>query len=177
MPGTLIPKSTITWSRPTMASVRRWSSASPALWCARSSDGLLVYFGYPQAHDDDAYRAVRAGLDLVQALQRAAYPYRAGARAAPGATARDPYRSCRCQREGGRCEIRTARVGGNTPYRRHDLQELAAPDTVLISQTTYAVLQGAVLCQALGPQRLAASPGPLTSIASGKPVSRGTAWP
>ncbi len=29
------------------------------------SDGALVYFGYPQAHEDDADRAVRAGLELV----------------------------------------------------------------------------------------------------------------
>jgi class 3 adenylate cyclase/tetratricopeptide (TPR) repeat protein len=32
-------------------------------------DGLLVYFGYPEAHEDDAQRAVRAGLEIVQALQ------------------------------------------------------------------------------------------------------------
>ena len=31
-------------------------------------DGLLVYFGYPQAHEDDAPRAVRAGLGMVEAL-------------------------------------------------------------------------------------------------------------
>jgi class 3 adenylate cyclase len=31
-------------------------------------DGLLVYFGYPQAHEDDAQRAVRAGLALVAAM-------------------------------------------------------------------------------------------------------------
>ena len=31
-------------------------------------DGVLVYFGYPQAHEDDAERAVRAGLELIQAL-------------------------------------------------------------------------------------------------------------
>jgi magnesium chelatase family protein len=31
-------------------------------------DGLLVYFGYPQAHEDDALRAVRAGLGMVEAL-------------------------------------------------------------------------------------------------------------
>jgi hypothetical protein len=30
-------------------------------------DGVLVYFGYPQAHEDDAERAVRAGLALVRA--------------------------------------------------------------------------------------------------------------
>ena len=31
-------------------------------------EGVLVYFGYPQAHEDDAQRAVRSGLALVQAL-------------------------------------------------------------------------------------------------------------
>ena len=31
-------------------------------------DGVLVYFGYPQAHEDDAERAVRAGLELVKAI-------------------------------------------------------------------------------------------------------------
>ena len=34
-------------------------------------DGVLVYFGYPQAHEDDAERAVRAGLELVAGGQRA----------------------------------------------------------------------------------------------------------
>src|SRR5207245_3953092 len=33
-------------------------------------DGLLVYFGYPLAHEDDAQRAVRAGLGIVDALER-----------------------------------------------------------------------------------------------------------
>src|SRR5574341_1748897 len=33
-------------------------------------DGLLVYFGYPQAHEDDARRAVRAGLGIVEAIGR-----------------------------------------------------------------------------------------------------------
>jgi len=33
-------------------------------------DGVLAYFGYPQAHEDDAERAIRAGLDLVDAIGR-----------------------------------------------------------------------------------------------------------
>ena len=33
-------------------------------------DGVLIYFGYPQAHEDDAERAVRAGLELVAAVRR-----------------------------------------------------------------------------------------------------------
>ena len=32
-------------------------------------DGLLVYFGYPQAHDDDVQRAVRAGLSILNAMR------------------------------------------------------------------------------------------------------------
>jgi class 3 adenylate cyclase len=33
-------------------------------------DGLLVYCGYPAAHEDDATRAVRAGLEMIRALQK-----------------------------------------------------------------------------------------------------------
>jgi class 3 adenylate cyclase len=33
-------------------------------------DGVLAYFGYPQAHEDDAERAIRAGLELVDAIGR-----------------------------------------------------------------------------------------------------------
>src|SRR5262245_61949033 len=38
-------------------------------------DGLLVYFGYPMAHEDDAQRAVRVGLEIVGALQDLALPH------------------------------------------------------------------------------------------------------
>ena len=34
-------------------------------------DGVLVYFGYPEAHEDDAERAVRAGLELIRRSSRA----------------------------------------------------------------------------------------------------------
>src|SRR5499427_763464 len=37
-------------------------------------DGVLVYFGYPEAHEDDAERAVRAGLSVVDAVGRLATP-------------------------------------------------------------------------------------------------------
>ena len=37
-------------------------------------DGVLVYFGYPQAHEDDAERAVRAGLELISGASRAEDP-------------------------------------------------------------------------------------------------------
>src|SRR5215468_11124408 len=37
-------------------------------------DGLLVYFGYPQAHEDDAQRAVRTALGIVEAMQHLSFP-------------------------------------------------------------------------------------------------------
>src|SRR5262249_44755685 len=37
-------------------------------------DGVLIYFGYPQAHEDDAERAVRAGLAVIEAVGRLAGP-------------------------------------------------------------------------------------------------------
>ena len=45
-------------------------------------DGILVYFGYPRAHEDEAERSVRAGLDIVDAMAElnAAVP-RLGSRA------------------------------------------------------------------------------------------------
>ena len=55
-------------------------------------DGLLVYFGYPLAHEDDAQRAVRAGLGRVEA-RPTQYPPGAGARRAPGHASGDPYRA------------------------------------------------------------------------------------
>jgi class 3 adenylate cyclase len=43
-------------------------------------DGLLVYFGYPLAHEDDAVRAVRAGLEIIPTLQSHAHPQAANVR-------------------------------------------------------------------------------------------------
>ena len=50
-------------------------------------DGVLVYFGYPQAHEDDAERAVRAGLDLNRSL-------RSACRRASVRSRRSPQASC-----------------------------------------------------------------------------------
>src|SRR3546814_10975427 len=45
--------------------------ARPEGYVARyMGDGVLVYFGFPRAHEDDAERAVRAGLEIVEAVGR-----------------------------------------------------------------------------------------------------------
>ena len=55
-------------------------------------DGLLVYFGYPLAHEDDAQQAVRAGLGIVEALGQL-HTHLARAGGAPGRTPGYPYRA------------------------------------------------------------------------------------
>jgi len=41
-----------------------------ALFAKYMGDGVLIYFGYPRAHEDDAERAVRAGLGVIDAVGR-----------------------------------------------------------------------------------------------------------
>ncbi|HEV8712308.1 MAG TPA: adenylate/guanylate cyclase domain-containing protein [Candidatus Binatia bacterium] len=121
-------------------------------------DGLLVYFSYPQAHEDDAQRAVRAGLGIVAAL---------------------PHLNTRLQQTVGvlRASPLQVRIGihtglvvvsdmggggyrdpmaivGETPNIAARLQGLAEPDTVVISQATYKLIQGYFEYQGLGPQTL-----------------------
>ena len=56
-------------------------------------DGLLVYFGYPRAHEDDAQRAVRAGLGIMEAMGQLNTTLTQEARVVPGRAAGVPYRA------------------------------------------------------------------------------------
>ena len=99
-------------------------------------DGVLVYFGYPQAHEHDAERAVQAGLALVEAapkLKTAARRSLAGAR-------RHRHRARRGRRPDriGRCA--GAGVVGETPNLAARLQALAEPNMVVIAEGTRRLL-------------------------------------
>jgi class 3 adenylate cyclase/predicted ATPase len=116
-------------------------------------DGLLVYFGYPQAHEDDAQRAVRTGLGILNALGDM---------------------NTRLQREQGiqlafRIGIHTGLVVvgemggaqrqeqlalGEVPNVASRIQGLATPDTIALSAATYGLIQGYFACQELGEQAL-----------------------
>jgi TOMM system kinase/cyclase fusion protein len=116
-------------------------------------DGLLVYFGYPQAHEDDAQRAVRTGLAMVQAM---------------GTLNR------RLQQEKSICLavrvgihtglVVVGEVGGSgrqeqlalgeTPNFAARLQGVAAPDTVVISGATFRLVRGYFTVQELGAHSL-----------------------
>ncbi len=101
-------------------------------------DGLLVYFGYPQAHEDDAQRAVRTGLGMVEAMDYPQSPPGTAAGGPPGGPCRDPHRASRGGRDGWRRAAGTARPGrdaeycgpppgaGRARYRRHQRGDAAA---------------------------------------------------
>ena len=112
-----------------------------------------MYFGYPQAHEDDAQRAVRTGLSMLDAIEDL---------------------NMRLQQDKGvhlalRLGIHTGLVVvgqmggvgrqeqlalGEVPNIASRIQGLAEPDTLLISANTYRLIQGYFACQALGAQAL-----------------------
>ena len=123
-------------------------------------DGLLVYFGYPQAHEDDAPRAVRAGLDLLEALGplTARLEQERRLRLAVRLGIHTGLVVVGALGSGGREEQLAL---GETPNVAARLQGLAAPDTVVISAATQRLVQGLFACQALGAPALKGVAQPL----------------
>jgi class 3 adenylate cyclase/tetratricopeptide (TPR) repeat protein len=118
-------------------------------------DGVLVYFGYPQAHEDDAERAVRAGLELIQAV--------GGLKSSPQLQARvgiatglvvvgDLIGSGAAQEQA---------VVGETPNIAARLQGIAEPNTVVIAESTRKLLGNLFELQDLGPRDLKGIAGPM----------------
>jgi predicted ATPase/class 3 adenylate cyclase len=112
-------------------------------------DGLLVYFGYPQAHEDDPQRAVRTGLAMVQALDTL------NRRLAPGTGVRLAVRvgihtGLVVVGEVGGGSRQEQLALGETPNLAARLQALAAPDTVVVSPATFRLVRGYFTVQELG---------------------------
>ena len=97
-------------------------------------DGVLVYFGYPQAHEDDAERAVRAGLELIAAVCALKAPVSLQTRVgiATGlVVVGDLIGSGEAQERG---------VVGETPNLAARLQGIAEPNTVVIAESSRKLL-------------------------------------
>ncbi len=97
-------------------------------------DGMLIYFGYPSAHEDDAQRAIRAGLEILIGMQdlnrihfqgRTRLSVRIGIHTGPVVVS-----------EVGSGERREHLALGETPNVAAKLQALAEPDTLLITAAT-----------------------------------------
>jgi len=118
-------------------------------------DGLLVYFGYPRAHEDDAQRAVRAGLGIIEAMgQLHTSLGRVGAQHAAPLV----HLVVRLGIHTGLVVVGDVGEGpqqeqlalGETPNVAARLQGLASPNTLVISAATFQLLGGFFACQPLG---------------------------
>src|SRR5712691_5469312 len=116
-------------------------------------DGLLVYFGYPQAHEDDARRAVRAGLGIVGAMAtlNAHLEQRHGMRVAVRLGIHTGLVVVGEVGSGGRQENLAL---GETPNMAARIQGLAMPDTLAISALTFQLVQGYFTVEDLGAHTL-----------------------
>ena len=143
----------------TSAALRRGRSGSKATSPSILGDGVLAYFGWPQAHEDDAERAVRAGLAVVEAV-RDSSPH-ADVRLQARVGHRDRHgRGRRPDRRGGVARGGGGRRGAELAAR---LQALAAPGHVVISQATRRLVGGLFELDDLGPQRLKGFAEPLAA--------------
>jgi class 3 adenylate cyclase/predicted ATPase/energy-coupling factor transporter ATP-binding protein EcfA2 len=112
-------------------------------------DGVLIYFGYPEAHEDDAERAVRAGLAVIDAVGRLATPERLNVRLGVSSglvVVGDLIGSGAAQERG---------VVGETPNLAARLQALAQPGSLLIAESTRRQIGALFEIEDLGPQPLA----------------------
>jgi len=114
-------------------------------------DALLVYFGYPIAHEDDAERAVRTGLDIIEALkarnsEAVGHPMELAVRigiATGLVVVGDIGKGERRER---------AAIVGETPNLAARLQGIAAPNAIVVAATTQRLVDGLFVCDDLGPQ-------------------------
>src|SRR5215813_10735448 len=111
-------------------------------------DGLLVYFGYPVAHEDDAQRAVRTALSIVEAIQRLSFPTIELPR--PVQVRIGIHTGLVVVGEIGSSEKREMLALGETPNLAARLQGLAEPDMVVISAATHRLIDGLFDCRDLG---------------------------
>src|ERR1039458_4325229 len=128
-------------------------------------DGVLVYFGYPQAHEDDAERAVRAGLQLVAAIgdlkTHAALQTRVGI--ATGLVVVGDLIGMGAAQEQA--------IVGDTPNLAARLQGVAEPNSVVIAESTRKLVGGLFELEDLGPKELKGISGPSPAWAALRPAS------
>src|SRR5512140_2481888 len=128
-------------------------------------DGVLVYFGYPQAHEDDAERAVRAGLELVTAVGglKADFPLQTRVGIATGlVVVGDLVGAGEAQERG---------IIGETPNLAARLQGIAEPNSVVIAEGTRKLLGSLFELEDLGAQDLKGISGPVKAWAAIRPAS------
>jgi class 3 adenylate cyclase len=128
-------------------------------------DGVLVYFGYPQAHEDDAERAVRAGLELIQAVSglNSHAPLQTRVGIATGlVVVGDLIGAGEAQERG---------IVGETPNLAARLQGVAEPNNVVIAESTRRLVGNLFELEDLGAQNLKGVEGPVRAWTALRPSS------
>ena len=128
-------------------------------------DGVLVYFGYPQAHEDDAERAVRAGLELVAAVS--------------GLKTQRPSRPVSALQQGlvvvgdliGSGASQEQAIVGETPNLAARLQGVAEPNSVVIAESTRKLIGNLFDLEDLGAKDLKGIAGPAKAWKALRPAS------
>ena len=117
-------------------------------------DGLLIYFGYPVAHEDAAHRAVRAALEIVTEIEELKTRIQQWMD-----VALDVRLSIHTgmvvagdMSKGG--ELESMAIVGQMPNVAARMQEIAEPNTVVLGPTTYQLVIGSFACHDLGVQSL-----------------------
>jgi class 3 adenylate cyclase/predicted ATPase len=123
-------------------------------------DGVLVYFGYPQAHEDDAERAVRAGLELIATVAglKPSAPLQTRVGIATGlVVVGDLVGSGEAQERG---------IVGETPNLAARLQGIAEPNMLVIAEATRKLLGNLFELEDLGAKDLKGIAGPVRAWAA-----------
>jgi class 3 adenylate cyclase/predicted ATPase len=126
-------------------------------------DGVLVYFGYPQAHEDDAERAVRAGLELVVAVGalKTHAPLQTRVGIATGLVVVGDLIGSGASQEQA--------IVGETPNLAARLQGIAEPNSVLIAESTRKLVGSLFELADLGAQDLKGISGPVRAWTALRP--------
>jgi predicted ATPase len=128
-------------------------------------DGVLVYFGYPKAHEDDAERAVRAGLELVAAVGvlKTHAPLQTRVGIATGLVVVGDLIGSGASQEQA--------IVGETPNLAARLQGGAEPNSVVIAESTRKLVGNLFELEDLGAQDLKGIAGPVRAWAALRPSS------
>ena len=121
-------------------------------------DGVLIYFGYPQAHEDDAERAVRAGLELVAAVGalKTHAPLQTRVGIATGLVVVGDLIGSGASQEQA--------IVGETPNLAARLQGVAEPNSVVIAESTRKLVGNLFELEDLGAQDLKGIAGPVQGL-------------
>jgi class 3 adenylate cyclase len=128
-------------------------------------DGVLIYLGYPQAHEDDAERAVRAGLELVAAVAalKTQAPLETRVGIATGLVVVGDLIGSGASQEQA--------IVGETPNLAARLQSIAEPNTVVIAESTRKLVGSLFELEDLGARVLKGIAGPAKAWAALRPAS------